>query len=111
MRESSFFLIVLAVAWGPSPAEAQETRYRVGAAARVGLLVGGASELLDGGFGMEGTGGLRLGRSPVWIRGDAGFLGRSENEPTPGGPAADNTLMTVVAGPEIEGRILLVALP
>lgn len=95
---------VLLLLWSPASAEAQQPAHRVGLAPRVGLLIG-SGDVLDGGFGIEATGGLRLGDSPVWIRGDAGFLGLEATTPTPGGSTSDNTLFTLLVGPEIEGRL------
>lgn len=103
---SLVWLPVLLLLWGPTPADAQ-LRHRVGLAPRIGLLIG-AGDLLDGGFGIEGTGGIRLGNSPVWIRGDVGFLGLDATTPSPGGPTSDNTLLTLVVGPEVEGRLGIV---
>lgn len=99
--------LMFLLAWGPAPAAAQDLGHRLGLAPRIALLVGGG-DLLDGGFGIEGTGGIRLGDSPLWIRGDAGFLGLGAVTPTPGGGTADNTLFTLLVGPEVEGRIGIV---
>lgn len=101
---SLVWLSVLVLVCRPVPAHAQQLRYRVGLTPRIGMLFG-ASDLLDSGFGIEATGGLRLGSSPVWIRGDAGFIGLDATTPTPGGQTSDNTLFTFVAGPEIEGHL------
>lgn len=101
------WLPVLFLVCAPATADAQQPGHRVGIAPRVGLLFG-ASDILDGGFGLEATGGIRLGDSPVWIRGDVGFLGLDATTPTPGGPTSDNTLLTLVVGPEVEGRLGIV---
>lgn len=88
---------------GGGATEAQQLRYRAGLAPRI-ALVSGFGDGLDGGFGIEGTGGIRLGDSPVWIRGDAGFVDLRETLHTSSGSTSGNTLGTLVAGPEVESQ-------
>ena len=82
-------------------AAATQLRHRVGLTPRLGL-VSGFGDGSDGGFGIEGTGSIRLGNSPVWIRGDAGFLNLGETLHSSSGSTSGNTLLTLAVGPEVE---------
>ena len=85
----------------PLMAQDAATDHRVGLTPRLGL-VSGFGDGSDGGFGIEATGGIRLGDSPVWIRGDAGFLDLGETLRTSAGSTSGNTLLTLTVGPEVE---------
>lgn len=81
--------------------EVQQIRHLVGGAPRFALTTG-FGDGSAGGFGIEGTVGIRLGDSPVWIRGDAGLLDLGETLHTSGGSTSGNSLLTLLVGPEIE---------
>ena len=107
MPFSLVWLPLLLLLLRPAPADAQLLRHRVGLSPGIGLHIG-AGDILDSGFGIDATGGVRMGDSPVWIRADAGFMSLTATTPTPGGPTSDNTLLKLTVGPEVEGRLGIV---
>lgn len=72
---------------------------------QAGLLVGDASDFLDSGFGLQGS--LRWYAPKRWIaaRAAIGFLALSEGRDELSGITTDNTILNVLAGPELILRI------
>jgi len=94
------------VSWlAAAPARAQDPpRVRLGAGLGADLLVGEASDFLDGGTSRFLLADLRLGPRERWhLRLDAmwGTLEEDEDERT--GARAENDLLGVMAGPQITG--------
>lgn len=68
---------------------------------QAGLLVGGASDFLDGGFGLQGS--VHWYAPERWIaaRAAIGFLALSKGRDERSGITTDNTLLNVLVGPEL----------
>jgi hypothetical protein len=87
------------------PALQDETRTAdplwLGLELQAGLLVGDASDFLDGGFGLQGS--VRWYAPRRWIaaRTAIGFLALSQKRDEVSGITTDNTLVHVLVGPEL----------
>jgi hypothetical protein len=73
-------------------------RWEVGAAVIGSLLVGDASDFLDGGLGILGAVG-RAASGPLWIRADVSYLGL-DADASPS-ERADNAILSLGVGPEL----------
>lgn len=101
MRTSAVWGILLIIGLvHPIHAKAQVTDpiWEVGLAATGNLLVGAASDFLDGGFGLLGFGGRRVGES-VWFRGDVLYFRLDSDEAA--SESADNAILSFGFGPEL----------
>ncbi len=91
----------------PQPAAAQvPPRIRFGAGVSADLLVGDASDFLDSGTGRFLMADVRLdARDRVQLRVDAGTVGLEDDEDERTGARAENTVFTLLAGPQVKGRV------
>ena len=95
--------VALALVLVPAPAAAQDLR--AGAGIGASLLVGDASDFLDGGLGVGGHVAVRIGDSPLLARLDVGYRGLDADADGPSGERAENTLIPLLAGLEAGVRL------